>query len=168
MLNATQFQNISQDSKRRLCKFTTTWCLFKEFQSWLVPVKYQNQKAYCILCRRVFSVSHSGLHDVKAHWKGKKHLQLQEQELEKNTEESTDSNEIKAYMYTFNEEVRNIFYILVIFNKNNGLRTGPDVNIRAKARKSVLIQPYRVFFFVNLLYLSLNDYFTNIEVINLG
>lgn len=96
---------MSQDSKRRLCKFTPGWCLFKEFSSWLVPVKYQSQKAYCILCKRVFSVSHSGLHDVKAHWKGKKHLQLQEQGMEKSADERLDRREIKAYTLVFNEEV---------------------------------------------------------------
>lgn len=102
---------MSQDSKRRLCKFTTAWCLFKEFSSWLVPVKYQSQKAYCILCKRVFSVSHSGLHDVKAHWKGKKHLQLQEQEMEKSADERLDRRDIKAYSLVFNEEVRSNFSI---------------------------------------------------------
>lgn len=54
----------------------------------------------------MFSVSHSGLHDVKAHWKGKKHLQLQEHEMEKSAEERIDRRGAKGVNLVFNEEVR--------------------------------------------------------------
>lgn len=93
------------DAKRRPCKFTTAWCHFKEFSSWLLPVVSQSQKAYCLLCKRCFSVGHSGLHDVKAHCRGKKHCQLQEQHLEKSGVDSYERYDVKAYSLIYDEEV---------------------------------------------------------------
>lgn len=93
------------DPKRRLCKFAMAWCLYKEFCSWLVPVENKVEKAYCLLCGRCFSVSHSGLHDVKAHWRGKKHCMLQDQQAGTIGDDSLEKYDIKAYSLVYNEEV---------------------------------------------------------------
>lgn len=66
--------------KRRLCKFVSEWTTRCEFSSWLVSVKEDKHKAYCLLCRKIFPVSHGGLHDVKTHAKSKRHICLQQQQ----------------------------------------------------------------------------------------
>uniref|UniRef100_A0A1B6DHS7 BTB domain-containing protein n=1 Tax=Clastoptera arizonana TaxID=38151 RepID=A0A1B6DHS7_9HEMI len=66
--------------KRRLCKFVSEWTTRYEFSSWLVSVKEDKHKAYCLLCRKIFPVSHGGLHDVKTHAKSKRHICLQQQQ----------------------------------------------------------------------------------------
>ncbi|XP_046623326.1 uncharacterized protein LOC124306598 isoform X5 [Neodiprion virginianus] len=63
--------------RRRRCKFIGTWLSHKQFATWLTPVRGDDHKAYCALCDKVFSVAHGGLHDVRAHWKGKRHIGLQ-------------------------------------------------------------------------------------------
>ena len=68
--------------KRRRCKFIAEWCTREEFSPWLACVNGDPHKAYCVLCEKLFPVSHGGLHDVKAHQKGKRHTVL-EQEFEK-------------------------------------------------------------------------------------
>lgn len=66
--------------KRRLCKFVTEWTRRSEFSSWLESVKDDKHKACCILCKKIFPVSHGGLHDVKTHAKSKRHICLLQQE----------------------------------------------------------------------------------------
>lgn len=66
--------------KRRLCKFVSEWTTRYEFSSWLVSVNEDKHKAYCLLCRKIFPVSHGGLHDVKTHAKSKRHICLQQQQ----------------------------------------------------------------------------------------
>ncbi|XP_012250689.1 uncharacterized protein LOC105682992 isoform X2 [Athalia rosae] len=63
--------------RRRRCKFIGTWLSHNQFATWLTPVRGDDHKAYCALCDKVFSVAHGGLHDVRAHWKGKRHIGLQ-------------------------------------------------------------------------------------------
>ncbi|XP_015590428.1 uncharacterized protein LOC107265464 isoform X2 [Cephus cinctus] len=63
--------------RRRRCKFIGTWLSHNQFATWLTPVRDDDHKAYCALCDKVFSVAHGGLHDVRAHWKGKRHIGLQ-------------------------------------------------------------------------------------------
>lgn len=63
--------------RRRRCKFIGTWLCHRQFKRWLTPVRGDNHKAYCALCDKVFSVAHGGLHDVRAHWKGKRHISLE-------------------------------------------------------------------------------------------
>lgn len=63
--------------RRRRCKFIGTWLSHNQFSTWLTPVRGDDHKAYCTLCDKVFSVAHGGLHDVRAHWKGKRHIGLQ-------------------------------------------------------------------------------------------
>lgn len=80
---------MARPEKRRLCKFVTEWLSNKEFSSWLVSVKEDKHKAYCLLCEKVFPVSHGGLNDVKAHGKGKRHNFLKEQQENRARETST-------------------------------------------------------------------------------
>ncbi|XP_033218596.1 broad-complex core protein isoforms 1/2/3/4/5 isoform X2 [Belonocnema kinseyi] len=63
--------------RRRRCKFIGTWLCHRQFKRWLTPVRGDNHKAYCALCDKIFSVAHGGLHDVRAHWKGKRHISLE-------------------------------------------------------------------------------------------
>lgn len=72
------FSNICPE-KRRQCKFIPEWTLKKDFSPWLIPVEEDPHKAFCLYCKKVFPVSHGGLHDVKAHAKGKRHLLLAQQ-----------------------------------------------------------------------------------------
>lgn len=69
--------------KRRRCKFIAEWCTREEFSPWLACVNGDPHKAYCVLCEKLFPVSHGGLHDVKAHQKGKRHTVLEQEEFEK-------------------------------------------------------------------------------------
>nr|XP_018901521.1 PREDICTED: uncharacterized protein LOC109033383 isoform X2 [Bemisia tabaci] len=69
----------AEKEKRRSCKFIPEWMSREEFSSWLISVDYDKHKAYCLLCKKLFPVSHGGLHDVKAHAKGKRHIILQQQ-----------------------------------------------------------------------------------------
>ncbi|XP_075222745.1 uncharacterized protein LOC142325193 [Lycorma delicatula] len=80
---------MARPEKRRLCKFVTEWLSNNEFSSWLVSVKEDKHKAYCLLCEKVFPVSHGGLNDVKAHGKGKRHNFLKEQQENRARETST-------------------------------------------------------------------------------
>ncbi|XP_054263925.1 uncharacterized protein LOC128987196 isoform X2 [Macrosteles quadrilineatus] len=66
--------------KRRLCKFVTEWTKRSEFSPWLVSVTEDKHKAHCLLCRKIFPVSHGGLHDVKTHAKSKRHISLLQQQ----------------------------------------------------------------------------------------
>lgn len=59
--------------KRRLCKFVSEWTTRREFLPWLVSVKDDKHKAFCLLCKKVFPVSHGGVHDVKTHARSKTH-----------------------------------------------------------------------------------------------
>lgn len=70
--------------KRRQCKFINEWTLKSNFSTWLLPVEQDPHKAFCRVCRKVFPVSHGGLHDVKAHAKGKRHLLLSQQYFHEN------------------------------------------------------------------------------------
>lgn len=60
--------------RRRRCRFIGDWLNLAEFASWLEPLDDDRHKAYCSLCGKVFSVAHGGLHDVRAHWRGKRHI----------------------------------------------------------------------------------------------
>lgn len=66
--------------KRRLCKFVTEWKERSEFSSWLVSVKDDKHKAFCLLCKKIFPVSHGGLHDVRTHARSKRHICLLQQQ----------------------------------------------------------------------------------------
>lgn len=66
--------------KRRLCKFVLEWTRRSEFSSWLKSVKDDKHKACCLLCKKIFPVSHGGLHDVKTHAKSKRHICLLQQQ----------------------------------------------------------------------------------------
>lgn len=70
--------------KRRQCKFIYEWTLRTDFSPWLVPVEEDPHKAFCLYCKKVFPVSHGGVHDVKAHAKGKRHLLLCQQYFQEN------------------------------------------------------------------------------------
>lgn len=63
--------------RRRRCKFIGGWLLNRQFKRWLTPVRGDNHKAYCALCEKIFSVAHGGLHDVRAHFKGKRHISFE-------------------------------------------------------------------------------------------
>ncbi|RZF44996.1 hypothetical protein LSTR_LSTR001957 [Laodelphax striatellus] len=76
--------------KRRLCKFVSEWRFNNDFSSWLRPVDEDKHKAYCLLCEKVFPVSHGGLNDVKAHGKGKRHNFLKEQQENRARETSVE------------------------------------------------------------------------------
>lgn len=67
----------SRRVRRRRCKFIGGWLLNRQFKRWLTPVRGDNHKAYCALCEKIFSVAHGGLHDVRAHWKGKRHISFE-------------------------------------------------------------------------------------------
>ncbi|XP_046687304.1 uncharacterized protein LOC124372925 isoform X2 [Homalodisca vitripennis] len=66
--------------KRRLCKFVSEWTRRSEFSPWLVSVNNDKHKACCLLCKKIFPVSHGGLHDVKTHAKSKRHICLLQQQ----------------------------------------------------------------------------------------
>ncbi|KAJ9592819.1 hypothetical protein L9F63_015510 [Diploptera punctata] len=74
---------MARRERRRLCKFIWEWTTSDEFSSWLTPVKGEKHKGYCLLCQKVFAVSHGGLNDVKAHYKGKRHIWLQQEYQER-------------------------------------------------------------------------------------
>lgn len=63
--------------RKSLCKFKLGWTLLDDFASWLAPVKGEDHRAYCLVCRKIFSVGHGGLNDVRTHYKGKRHISLQ-------------------------------------------------------------------------------------------
>uniref|UniRef100_A0A8D9DVP3 Protein bric-a-brac 2 n=1 Tax=Cacopsylla melanoneura TaxID=428564 RepID=A0A8D9DVP3_9HEMI len=77
--------DISDLNKRRQCKFIPEWTLRSDFAAWLVPVDEDPHKAFCVYCKKLFPVSHGGLHDVKAHAKGKRHLLLTQQYFRNNS-----------------------------------------------------------------------------------
>jgi len=68
-------------------------------------VKGEKHKAYCLLCKKVFAVSHGGLNDVKAHYKGKRHIWLQRQQQERVAGQSKEGHvESQTKKIIFNEE----------------------------------------------------------------
>lgn len=81
MADALPFSSLD---KRRQCKFIQEWTLRTDFSSWLVPVEVDPHKAFCVCCKKVFPVSHGGLHDVKVHAKGKRHLLSCQQYFQEN------------------------------------------------------------------------------------
>jgi len=66
--------------RRRLCKFRLNWLAYDDFWAWLTPVKTEQHKAFCNLCKKVFNIGHGGVNDVKAHAKLKGHSELREQQ----------------------------------------------------------------------------------------
>jgi len=69
-------------------------------------VKGEKHKAYCLLCKKVFAVSHGGLNDVKAHYKGKRHIWLQRQHQERVAGQSKEGHvDSQTKKIVFNEEV---------------------------------------------------------------
>lgn len=97
---------MARRERRRLCKFISDWTTSDQFSSWLTPVKGQKHKAYCLLCKKVFAVSHGGLNDVKAHYKGKRHIWLQLQHQERVAGQSEEGHvESQTKRILFNEEV---------------------------------------------------------------
>lgn len=97
---------MARRERRRLCKFISDWTTADQFSSWLTPVKGEKHKAYCLLCKKVFAVSHGGLNDVKAHYKGKRHIWLQRQHQESVAGQSKEGHvESHAKKIVFNEEV---------------------------------------------------------------
>jgi len=105
--------NIPDSRRRTPCKFVLAWCYFNEFSTWLVPVSGDHHKAYCILCERSFSIAHSGLHDVKAHWTGKRHCQLQNSVVQNG--DIYEKFEIKALSVVFNEKVTSFLWGFICF-----------------------------------------------------
>ncbi|XP_069687144.1 protein bric-a-brac 2-like isoform X2 [Periplaneta americana] len=96
---------MARRERRRLCKFISDWTTSDQFSSWLTPVKGQKHKAYCLLCKKVFAVSHGGLNDVKAHYKGKRHIWLQLQHQERVAGQSEEGHvESQTKRILFNEE----------------------------------------------------------------
>ncbi|XP_039282430.1 uncharacterized protein LOC111043900 isoform X2 [Nilaparvata lugens] len=81
---------MARSEKRRLCKFVSEWTFNNDYSSWLRPVDEDKHKAYCLLCEKVFPVSHGGLNDVKAHGKGKRHNFLKEQQENRARETSVE------------------------------------------------------------------------------
>jgi hypothetical protein len=69
-------------------------------------VNGETHKAYCLLFKKVFAVSHGGLNDVQAHYKGKRHIWLQRQHQESVAGQSKEGHvESQAKKIVFNEEV---------------------------------------------------------------
>lgn len=69
-------------------------------------MKGEKHKAYCLLCKKVFAVSHGGLNDVKAHYKGKRHIWLQRQHQESVAGQSKEGHVLlQTKKIVFNEEV---------------------------------------------------------------
>ncbi|XP_033607957.1 uncharacterized protein LOC111866007 isoform X3 [Cryptotermes secundus] len=96
---------MARRERRRLCKFISDWTTSDQFSSWLTPVKGEKHKAYCLLCKKVFAVSHGGLNDVKAHYKGKRHIWLQRQHQERVAGQSKEGYvEPQTKKIVFNEE----------------------------------------------------------------
>jgi len=105
-------------------------------------VKGEKHKAYCLLCKKVFAVSHGGLNDVKAHYKGKRHIWLQRQQQERVAGQSKESHvESQTKKIVFNEEVSGdvscqlsvfvtsgiVFFIRVVSRPTKV--TGPNVQL---------------------------------------
>lgn len=95
--------------RRRLCKFIPGWMSTEEFSTWLCPVKGDKHKAYCRLCKKLFAVSHGGLNDVKTHYKGKKHIFLQQQETERSSKQFLsglwEGSPLKLNTFIYNTQV---------------------------------------------------------------
>lgn len=50
--------------KKRLCSYNKSW---EEKFTWVNPVRDAPMRAFCNLCRREFSISHGGEHDLTQH-----------------------------------------------------------------------------------------------------
>ena len=98
---------MARRERRRLCKFIWEWTTSDEFSSWLTPVKGEKHKGYCLLCQKVFAVSHGGLNDVKAHYKGKRHIWLQQEYQERVAGQSKEGHvdSQTKRIVVFNEQV---------------------------------------------------------------
>lgn len=60
--------------QRRLQKYRVEW---EKDHAWLGKVHDNEYKANCIICRRVFSIAHGGIHDLKQHASGTGHVERQ-------------------------------------------------------------------------------------------
>lgn len=58
--------------------FQKRWLNDPDFKLWLREHNSDKFSAFCILCKKEFSVLHSGLSDVKSHAKGKNHAALEQ------------------------------------------------------------------------------------------
>lgn len=56
--------------RKRMQKYRREW---EESNTWLESVSGNEYQANCTICRRVFSVAHGGLSDVRQHASGEQH-----------------------------------------------------------------------------------------------
>ncbi|KAL1461546.1 hypothetical protein WDU94_013431 [Cyamophila willieti] len=107
---ATDSQPVYSDpNKRRQCKFIPEWTLRSDFSAWLIPVDEDPHKAFCVYCKKLFPVSHGGLHDVKAHAKGKRHLLLTQQYFRNNTFFNSNPFQVPRINYDWSQVKPPIF-----------------------------------------------------------
>ena len=54
----------------------TTYCSYWEEESkWILKIKSDQCSAFCKVCKKPFSISESGIGEVKSHHRSKKHLE---------------------------------------------------------------------------------------------
>lgn len=101
--------------KHRLTKYSSNW---QNDHNWLCNVKSDEYKAYCKLCKKEFTISHGGLHDVVKHSKTSGHSKITSSRAARNITSyfqapgsSTSDRDLEEIMYkTSAAEITSIYH----------------------------------------------------------
>ena len=97
-------------TKRYISKFKKEWLSNPKYSSFLKECKYDQTKALCCICNVQFSIQNSGVTDVNAHMKTKKH---------QDCVKSIEANKCNDFAIIFHNKLL-LFFFFSRYSKNNG------------------------------------------------